>query len=709
MIFFFKSTCVLFSSASLRHVFFLEIKFSLETNVQSQAFLICVPLFRNFSFAFNMNLLIILIFSFAIQLKCQANDLLCESFHPKVKFFEKYCNNFNGNLPTKCEENLNPKIDSCQVMSLKIGGCGGEIVWQTLNHFKSVRSLDVSNSAYKVLNWLDATSFNLKRLQKFNASHNELTHLRRLLVNASALIEIDLSFNELSVIDSNSFGEHDKLNRIILSHNKITKMSLDAFKGVKNLNFIDLSDNYFRDVPSLPFSYSIRHIHLERNPIYYLNCPQTNSAMVHLTWTSILSFYGHGSCDGLQMNIIADAEHEGISTAEANYQIHLNSHSFRRLYTFIAGRNAFKNVTNLLPFLTALVTNLDLSENYVGMVNKTTFELFDRLMVLSLRDTMLRNFDFKVLRNQNRLKSLDLSNNRLEHMENISYLAKFHSLIHFNVAGNRLNNTLELIESLRSSVLKELNVSDMFVIVGELNATTFERLTSLEVLKLHNTNLSISNFDAFEMLKNLKFLDISRNNLTLMSAPKFHVLGNLTQLIKLNISNCQLRNVSDVIRALGSALRELDVSGNSIGKLHVNTFNALNHLEYLNLSNNNFSHFDFALLKNLTNLRVLDISYNKLHNANVEHLSSDLKHLYLEGNDLTEIEKITPSQFPLLESLSISKNQFPCLFLRKFLAKRRHLYLIGNSLDQKHGKHCRCSVHGIIDYLDTVYDKVRFW
>lgn len=359
-----------------------------------------------------------------------------------------------------------------------------------------------------------------------------------------------------------------------------------------------------------------------------------------------------------------------------------------------------------MPYLTAIVTNLNLSGNYVGNVNITTFGLFARLMILSLSDTMLSNFDFRVIQQNRKLKSLDLSNNGLKYIDKIRYLVQFDSLTNLNVAGNCLNNTQELIENLRSPIeIIDLSGNP----VGPLNATTFERLSSLETLKLHNTQLSITNFDAFGPLFNLSNLDISHNNLTLVNVSEFTMFAKLSQLIKLNIAYCQLRNVSDVIRTIGSTIKELDVSGNSIETLHANTFQMLNHLEYLNLSNANILHFNFFQLNNLTNLQILDVSYNKLQYANFEQLPRGLKNLYLEGNDLTEIEKITTSQFPLLESLSISKNQFSCLTLRKFIPHRKKLYLIGNALDQKHGKYCRCSVHGIIDYLDSVYNTVRFW
>lgn len=643
------------------------------------------------------------------DLLCPLNYLLCQSFHQSAKFFEKYCHKYNGILP--CNNNIEtPAIDSCQVDRLKIGGCSGEVVWQTLYHFKNIRSLDVSNSAYQILDWLNASSFHLDYLQKFNASHNELTYLRRLLVNASALIEIDVSFNKLRYIDSNSFGQHDKLLRIIVAHNELTFISVDAFKGVPHLKFIDLSDNYLGEVPDMPYSYLIRTIHLERNRIFYLTCPQTNSAMVHLTWTSVYSFYGRDGCDGLQMEIISDSAYEGLSTAEANYQMHFNAHSFRKLYAFIAGRNAFSNVTHLLPFLTALITNLDLSGNYLGAVNKSTFERFDRLMIVSLSDTQLTQFDFQVLRNQNyRLKSLDLSNNGLKHIENVEQLAKFYSLNTLNIAGNKLNNTLELMQSLRSSI-KTLDISDNHI-RGRLNLTTFERMSSLETLKLRNTNLKVSNFSAIEILKHLREIDLSYNNFTHVNASDFSAFANLSQLIKLNIAYCQLRNVSHVIHALKSKhLKELDISGNHIKTLpKLTTFDSFSHLEYLNLSHTNLLSLNFNLLTNLTHLQVLDITYNKLYDGRFEQLPSSLKHVYLEGNELTNIDNINSEQFPWLKSLSISKNQFSCLTLRNFMSTRKKLYLIGKTLDQKHGKYCSCSVHGILDYLDAVYETVRFW
>lgn len=658
-----------------------------------------------------MNFFIILTILFAIQslCRCHSNDVLCKAFHQKAKFFEKYCNNYDGFMPSKCVEVFDPRVESCQVHFLKIGGCSGDIVWQTLSTFRIVRSLDVSNSRYTVLTWLDPTNFELDHLERFNASHNDLEHLHGLLVNAKALIEINLSFNKLKTIDATSFGQHANLEKILLNDNQLEFMTLDAFKSVPNLKFIDLRNNKFRQMPDLPYSYFIEVIHMEGNDIFYMKCPQTNSARVHLRWLSVLSFYGGGTCDGLQMQIVTDAEREGLSTAEANYRMFCNAKSFRQLSSFTAGRNAFTNVTILLPYFTARMANINLSGNYVGAVNASTFDVFERLMSLSLSDTQLTIFDFWVLKSQrNRLESLDLSHNGLEYIDNVAHLKRFQALNSINVAGNRLNNTMELIQNLRSPSIKYLDVSDGNK-VGKLHAETFEHIHSLETLKLHNTNLSIVNFEAFRMLKNLKHLDISRNNLSHVNASDFAVFAQLNDLIKLNIAYCQLRNISFAIRELNSTIQELDVSGNDIGSFQPNTFQSLHNLHYLNLSNTNIFRVNFVVLKNLTNLRILDISYNKLQYANVEQLPRSLKNLHLEGNDLTEIDKITSTQFPVLESLAMSKNQFSCLTLRTFMSKKWDLYFLGDPLDQKHGKFCRCSVHGILDYLDVVYDKVRFW
>lgn len=242
---------------------------------------------------------------------------------------------------------------------------------------------------------------------------------------------------------------------------------------------------------------------------------------------------------------------------------------------------------------------------------------------------MLMDFDFGMLRSDGLMK-LDLSQNNLTFLRNVRLLEGFDSLEELSIAGNQLENIQDLIQHLKPAIMK-LDLSGNAV--GSVNEITFEWLTEMRSLNLSNTMLSINDFKAFEPLKNLSSLDISHNNLTLVNASHFTMFAKLNQLFKLNIAYCQLRNVSNVIQALGSTITELDVSGNSIETLHANTFNFLINLESLNLSDTNMTSIDFSAFKILTNLRILDISSNKLREINFEPITNRLNHLYLTGND----------------------------------------------------------------------------
>lgn len=559
------------------------------------------------------------------------------------------------------------------------------------------------------MNWLDGSSFKLKQLKKFNASHNEIKNVWGLLRNTYEVTEIDLSYNKLKAIDSSAFGIARKLLRLYLSHNELKYITYDAFKELTNLEYVDLSDNYFRDVPAFPYNTKLKAIHLERNQIVYFNCPTmslVSRTLVHLSWQSMLSFYGRGSCENHQIQIVGDSPREKlVITLFGKYEMHCNQNSFQKLYSFIAGRNSFGNVTDLLPYFSELITNLDFSGNFVGQLNQTTFDRFDRLITLSLSDTMLVcDFDVAMIKNQNyRIKTLDISYNNLKHLTNVSLLARFFSLINLNVAGNQIENVPELIEHLRPT-LKELNLNENFV--GQLNMTTFERFIALQTLKLSNTNLSIPKMNPFETLQSLEYLDISHNNLHSMN---FSIFSTLCQLIKLNVAHCQIKNVSKVIQKLRPSIKSLDLSGNNVRVLSNQTFKMFTDLEFLNLSNTNIVEFNFHILTNLMNLQILDVSYNKLRYANLEALPNSLKYLHLEGNDLTRIDSFHRSHFPWLRSMDISMNQFSCLVLRQLISEWRDVQFITNPIKQKHGKFCPCSAHGVSDFLGSVYSKVKFW
>lgn len=615
---------------------------------------------------------------------------------------EKYCENYTAKVPKACVDREIQPVEAFQVEHIKIGGCDVVTVLDSIKTFRNVRVLDISYSDYKTLDWLD---LNVERLEVFNASHNELHNIRMSQHNISGLKEIDLSYNHFKRIDSHSFHGAGKLVKIHLSHNIISSKHADSFENSTHLEYIDLSHNHFWTVPIFSHNKMLRALHLENNPILTVSCSDVTAsslASLYFPWNSVISFHGDETCEQKPLHVKRDYSMDGVLVSnESTYEIHCSEQSFLNLTIFMAGHNSFANVGDLLQCFGSSVMHMILSNNFIGILNTAVLERFDGLTALSLSNTMLIDFDCSMLQSR-RLMKLDVSNNNLKRLRNAQFLENLDNLEELYIGGNQVDNLPEIIQHLKPSIEK----LDLFGnYMGPLNTTLFRHLTALKVLNLSSTVLSISDFAAFETLKNLSILDISRNDLKDVN---FTMLSNLDNLIKLNAAYCYIENIAGIIENLAQSIKVLDLSGNSVRILNAN-FGSLINLEFLNLSNAHIVNFDFSTLKHQTNLQVLDISFNKLHEVNFALSTKRIAHLNLAENQLNTVNHLNRTQFPELRSLALSKNQLSCDFLKRFIAEWNDVIFIGNPLQQKHGKNCQSKIQYISDFFNSTYYSVKFW
>lgn len=76
-----------------------------------------------------------------------------------------------------------------------------------------------------------------------NASHNNLTSVRGL--NSRNIERLDLSFNNISDMDPNSFSNSTELRYINIQHNYLTDMPSNIFLYLTSLEYLDISYNLF--------------------------------------------------------------------------------------------------------------------------------------------------------------------------------------------------------------------------------------------------------------------------------------------------------------------------------------------------------------------------------------------------------------------------------------------------------------------------------
>lgn len=645
-----------------------------------------------------MIIYILLLLSIALS---EANHFVCQNFNYETKTLGKYCEEFGGSIPNGCAREIEP-IALNEVEQLKIGGCDRVTVLDSLERFSNVRTLDISYSEQKTLDWLDFGALNV---QKVNASHNQLT---KLAVNASELIEIDLSHNQWKRIDANCFSGAVNLVRLFMSYNAISSVDSEAFADLTELEFLDLSGNRFWSIPVFTINKRLHTIRFDGNPILTFDCSKVSalsSVQLYFPWRWAISLHGDGNCNQKPLHVRRDYINEGLlMTPEQQYEIHCNEQSFANLTIVVAGRNSFENIADLLQCFGPTIMHMDLSGNLIGKLNTAIFDRFTQLIVLSLSETMLIDFDFRALKHVGLMK-LDVSRNNLKHLQNVRFLESFSRLEELDIAENQLENVPDLIQHLNPS-MQRLNVAGNFV--GSLNSLTFEWLTALTNLNLSNTKLEMFDFSAFLPLQNLSTLDISYNNLTHVNFTK---IANLSQLNHLNAAYCQIANVSHaLIQHLNASIRVLNLAGNNFRTVDEFTFKMLVHLEHLNISNTNILNLDLSFLQYQKNLHTLDISNNQFHELNAKLLTNHLDHIYANGNDLNDMKHFDRSHFLQLKSIAIAQNRLSCAWIKTFKSQWPELTFVGNPFEQKHGKNCQSKFQAINDFIDSTYNHLaKFW
>lgn len=164
-----------------------------------------------------------------------------------------------------------------------------------------------------------------------------------------------------------------------------------------------------------------------------------------------------------------------------------------------------------------------------------------------------------------------------------------------------------------------------------------------------------------------------------------------------NIAGHRLDDTAQTIQLLGDQLESMDASQNYLGSLNDTTLSKFTNLQHLNFSQTNLSTIECNAFYHQRKLQSLDLSYNDLSwwKFNTSSNSfSQLEILNLEGNRLTEIDDVNPSNMPKLTTLGIARNRFSCQYLVRFLNQWQNVKLTGprsiNNMNVN-GIECNCA------------------
>lgn len=270
-------------------------------------------------------------------------------------------------------------------------------------------------------------------------------------------------------------------------------------------------------------------------------------------------------------------------------------------------------------------------------------------------DNKLHNIDPNVV-------SIDISHKSIR---TLSYEdLNFTSLQYFNASHNKLNGITSYLFILTPNII-DIDLSHNNI--SRVSYDVFDGLNELKVLNLSHNRLKYFNFDQFENLQNFKQIDLRGNQLKIFRCDSENRLPHCASLFfpweSLEILNMGVhcinlnqltidgntmiytpntttsdglpcpklgrhpQNALEVFEYLNSSITVVAMAGHFLGKLNCSTFKRFSLLEGLDLARTSLQDFDCDPFENLEHLKYLDISENNFTTLNIPLLGSTLRKL----------------------------------------------------------------------------------
>ncbi|KAM7266786.1 hypothetical protein ACFE04_008952 [Oxalis oulophora] len=406
----------------------------------------------------------------------------------------------------------------------------------------------------------------------------------------------------------------------------VTDEGFESLSKLSNLEYLDLSDNYFNNsilsfLKALP---SLKNLDLSSNALQgTLHIPDTllNLDELDISYNSIKEF-------------VIPKGNKSLS-------------KLKRLYMWRMDTDQIKLLQSMGSLL--LLNKLHLGENTFNKT-ETTMKLYNipNLEELYMNDSVIHTSTFHSFDALSSIKYLDLGGSIFDGQFNAQDLPNFKKLEALDMSYSALNS--KFLQSIQDmDALKEL-----WLFRSGLNG-------------------SLSESQGLCDLRHLEVLDLSDNHLegTLPSC-----LANLTSLQTLGLSNNQFTGdiAKSPITSSYSNLKFLDISNNLFyGEIPSHFGISFPNLQYLNMSSNEFDGHIPSSFGDMSLLQTLDLSNNKLFGNIPKQLATGCVALYtltLSHNRLDG--EIFGGDFNLtgLEELRMAGNNFSGMIPKIFYSTR---------------------------------------
>jgi len=466
-----------------------------------------------------------------------------------------------------------------------------------------------------------------------------------------------------------------KLIYLDLSNNNLTETTREAFAGLTELRFLDLTDNPIAEIGSKSFKNSSKMVELRL---------QTDS----LKYNSLRGMTGLKKLDIYGNNKLSDIHIKVLKQLQNLEHLIITNSALRKLpESFLDGYQSLKVI--------------NLKDNKLDTIDEGAFNNTHNLLELHLANNEIKTVHHSVVKHADKLQVLDLSNNQLEHIDS-DLLVNLPSVTRLDLSNNflTLSNSSIFFNSLKSLTLdlssnkirefpKQLFTentieSDSYIDFSRNELTKAELprpvkgtvnlswnqirqiVVSDSIYNLYLSHNSISTPDDIKIASRAWIwnLDISHNSLTSLS--KFykisqHDVPRHVSKQTIDLSHNKIHDVDSDTFSSFYQLRKLSLNNNMISSID-NGLQLPSFIQHLNLANNSLNAFP-KILNKFRQLRFLDLS----NNNGIQELPGNafgnfqnLQYLSLRETGLTVFPDSFLSNSSVKDKLDLSGNELSC-------------------------------------------------
>ena len=501
--------------------------------------------------------------------------------------------------------------------------------------FMGLNNLKSLNFTHNNLWTLPESVFcNLNSLTSLNLSTNYLQDVLDLGFASSELsacriplVTLDLSSNNLSKLQHKAFGQLRKIRSLNLKGNNLNLIDDDALGGLGLLSELTLSNNKLVALPPelLSEAKHLQELYLHNNS---------------------LSVLAPGLFEGLEHLVVLNLSSNEITNDW------LTSTTFASLVRLVALDLSHNRLTDIdqshLNALTSLQI-LDMSFNRIHSVTGNTFAMQHNLHILKLSHNRIENLRPYSLSGLSVLSSLDLSFNRLKKIH-ADVLRNCTSLTTIALSSNQFSKVPMGLRVL--SKLKTIDLSENSI--NRLDNSSFVAFNTTSLYGISLANNGIETFDSsiFKPIPNVEVMNLANNRIRELKQGVFNEIKSLRML---RLDNNKLRDINGILLGLNQ-LQWLNVSSNRLQWFDYAFFPK--NLEWLDVHDNLIEELSnyYALGKGF-NLKTLNVRSNRIKQIENESLISSLETILLGSNDISSVAVNSFHGKPNLQRVDLTFNQ----------------------------------------------------